>query len=357
MRPCFNFRLSDTAKAASTLSIYDEIGFWGVQAADFRSQLGAVKSDDIDVEINSPGGDVFAGVAIYNMLKLSGKKINVKVMGVAASAASLIAMAGDTIQMPKNTFMMVHNPWGVSMGNADDMRETADLLEKIGTSMLATYAAKTGLPDDALKEMLAVDTWMTADEALASGFATEVIDAIEAKAAFDMERADLPAHIKAVYASVKPPVEKTPEQIEEEERVRAETERLAAEAAKANSPDATAVHALAVKAGLTDHADFLAVAATSLKDGEQRVSTAKEIVALATFAKRPAAEISALVRGGKTVAEARTEIMKAMDAEDVHTSTTKPAPKPATMAGIKPPADAYAARAAAKQARKAKPTR
>lgn len=353
MRPCFTFRLSDTAKAASTLSIYDEIGFWGVQAADFRTQLSAVKSDDIDVEINSPGGDVFAGVAIYNMLKLSGKKINVKVMGVAASAASLIAMAGDTIQMPKNTFMMVHNPWGVSMGNSDEMRETADLLDKIGGSMLATYAAKTGLPDDALKEMLAVDTWMTADEALASGFATEVIDAIEAKAAFDMTRADLPDHVKAVYASVKPvdpPVEKTPEQLAEEERV-------AAQARRAASPDASAVHDLAVKAGLTDHANFIAVAATSLEDGERRVKAAKEIVAVATFAKRPAAEISMLVRSGKTVAEARTEIMTAMAAEDVHTSTTKPATQPATMAGAKSPEDAYAARAAAKLARKASPNR
>ena len=93
------------------------------------------------MEINSPGGDVFAGLAIYNALKGSGKEIVVKVMGVAASAASLIAMAGDKIVMPKNTFLMVHNPWSVAMGNAEELRQTADTLDKIGESLKATYAA------------------------------------------------------------------------------------------------------------------------------------------------------------------------------------------------------------------------
>lgn len=110
MRPCFKF-VAATADQPSVLSIYDEIGFWGVQAKDFISDLAKVSSKVLNVEINSPGGDVFAGLAIYNALKGSGKEIVVKVMGVAASAASLIAMAGDKIIMPKNTFMMIHNPW------------------------------------------------------------------------------------------------------------------------------------------------------------------------------------------------------------------------------------------------------
>ena len=350
MRPCFKFNMKDTAKPV--LSIYDEIGFWGVQASDFRAQLGAITAKEVTVEINSPGGDLFAGVAMYNMLKAAGKTVNVKVMGVAASAASLVAMAGDTIEMPKNTFMMVHNPMGVSMGNADDMRETAELLDRLGASMVQTYAARTGQPENAIAEMLAVDTWMTADEALAAGFATVVTEDIEATASFDMTKADLPAHIKAVYASAKP--EKTPEEIEAERLAQVEVDRLAAEAAlAANAPVATAIHAAAVTAGLKDHADFLAVASTSLEDGNKRVAAAKEIVALGTFAKRPATEISALVRGGKTVVEARAAIMTAMAAEDVHTNTTKPAPTNTLLPGIKSPSATYAARAAAKQARKA----
>lgn len=358
MRPCFTFKAKANDDTTTILAIDDEIGFWGVQASDFRTALNAVKSPKIKVSINSPGGDVFAGLAIYNMLRgaaKAGKDIETEVVGVAASAASLILMAGDKRTAPKNTFVMVHNPWGVAIGNADEMRDTADVLDKIGASLQSTYVERTGQPENAISAMLAVDTWMTADEALASGFVTEVTDAVQANASFDMDKADLPEHIRAIYAAAKPN-DKTPEQIAEEERVRAETERVAAEAARAASPDAAAVHALAVKAGLTDHADFLAVASTSVKDGTERVNTAKEIVALATFAKRPAAEISALVRGGKTVAEARTEIMTAMADEDVHTSTTKPVQK-STMVGAKSPSDVYAARAAAKLARKAKTTR
>jgi len=360
MRPCFTFKAKANDDSTTILAIDDEIGFWGVQAADFRASLNAVKTPKIKVSIGSPGGDVFAGLAIYNMLRgaaAAGKEIESEVVGVAASAASLILMAGDKRTAPKNTFVMVHNPWGVTMGNADEMRETADVLDKIGNSMKATYVERTGQPENAISAMLAVDTWMTADEALASGFITEVTDAVQAHASFDMAKADLPEHIKAVYNCIKPaPAAKTPEEIQAEADALAEQERLAAEARRAASPDAAAVHALAVKAGLTDHADFLAVAATSLKDGTERVGTAKEIVALATFAKRPAAEISALVRGGKTVAEARTEIMTAMAAEDVHTSNIKPAPK-STMVGAKAPSDVYAARAAAKQAGKAPTTR
>ena len=108
MRPCFAFNAATDTEA--TLEIYDEIGFWGVQAKEFITQLKGVKAPVLNVEISSPGGDVFAGIAIYNALKASGKEIVVKVMGMAASAASLIAMAGDKIVMPKNSFMMIHNP-------------------------------------------------------------------------------------------------------------------------------------------------------------------------------------------------------------------------------------------------------
>ena len=206
MRPCFKFIPAASAEAPAVLSIYDEIGFWGVQAKDFISELSGITAKVVNVEINSPGGDAFAGLAIYNALKSSGKEIVVKVMGVAASAASLIAMAGDKIIMPKNTFMMVHNPWSFAMGNADELRDTADTLDKIGASLQATYVSRTGQSEDKIKELLSKDTWLTADESLELGFATEVVDDIKAMAVFDMDRAELPEAVRAVFkAAVVPP--------------------------------------------------------------------------------------------------------------------------------------------------------
>lgn len=195
MRTWYNLKATDTK---ATISIFDAIGEYGVSAKNFLNDLRAVKASDVDVEINSPGGDVFAGIAIYNGMRQSGKKINVKIMGVAASAASLIAMAGDTIDMPENTFMMVHNPWSFAMGSAEDMRDTADMLDKIGSSLVATYAKRTGKSDEEIKALLDAETWMTAQEAVEAGFATTVSDAIAAKAEFDMDR--VPANVKAVLA-------------------------------------------------------------------------------------------------------------------------------------------------------------
>ena len=109
MRTWYNLKAAE-ANTPAKLSIFDDIGAYGVSAKSFLNDLGSVTQSSVDVEINSPGGDVFAGLAIYNGLRNSGKKINVKVLGLAASAASLIAMAGDTIEMPENSFMMIHNP-------------------------------------------------------------------------------------------------------------------------------------------------------------------------------------------------------------------------------------------------------
>ena len=137
------YNLTDKGETP-VLSIFDDIGAYGVSAKLFLDDLRAVKAKSVDLEINSPGGDVFAGLAIYNGLRNSGKTINVKVLGLAASAASLVAMAGDTIEMPENAFLMIHNPWSFAAGDANDMRATADVLDKIGASLVTTYANRTG---------------------------------------------------------------------------------------------------------------------------------------------------------------------------------------------------------------------
>lgn len=322
MRPCYKFVAAKAAGEPETLSIYDEIGFWGVQAKDFRTSLAGVKTPKINVEINSPGGDVFAGVAIYNMLKNSGKEIIVKVMGVAASAASLIAMAGDTIQMPKNTMMMVHNPWSFAMGNADELRETADTLDKIGASLLGTYVAKTGMDEAKMKELLATDTWMTADEALEMGFATEITDDIKVSAKFDMARADLPLKVQVALGLTPKAAEQTPEEIEAARGAAEEVEasRIAAgEAAKNPAPPAEPIaeqiSKLAVSAGLTDYAPAWAVACATLPEAQARIDAAREITALCTVAKSPNSA-KGFVTANKSVAEARTELATLMAKAD-----------------------------------------
>ena len=129
---------------------------------------------DLHVHINSYGGHASAGSAIYSLLKQHPAKVTIHVDGFALSAASLIAMAGDTVVMPGNSMMMIHNPWGLSMGDSGDMRHEADVLDKIRESMIAAYHGKTGLPREELIEMLDAETWFTAEEAVENGFADVV---------------------------------------------------------------------------------------------------------------------------------------------------------------------------------------
>lgn len=142
----------------------------------FREELSR-HSGNITVRINSPGGDVFAGVAIYNMLAEHSGEVTVKVDGLAASIASLIAMAGDKIVMLPGSMMMVHQPWTFAAGNADDLGEVIESLKKIGESMTPIYATRTGLSEERVNELLKAETWMTANDAVELGFADEAVDA------------------------------------------------------------------------------------------------------------------------------------------------------------------------------------
>jgi ATP-dependent Clp endopeptidase proteolytic subunit ClpP len=188
--------------SAVEIAICDEIGFGGITAAAFRDILQAAEgAKEINLRISSPGGDVFDGIAIYNMLARHPAKVTVTVDGVAASIASLIAMVGQQIRMPGNAMMMVHNPAGLVLGEAIDLREMADALDKMKAAMVATYAKKTGLKADELGRLLDAETWMTAAEAKAKGFADVVLPPVAATAkarAFDLSRfANAPPALKA----------------------------------------------------------------------------------------------------------------------------------------------------------------
>lgn len=190
----------------AVLWIEGEIGSSGVQAKEFRAALAATPGAALTVEINSPGGDVFAGLAIYNMLRASGKTITTRVTAIAASAASLVMLAGDVREMPEDTYVFLHNPWSEMAGTADEMRETAAVLDKIGESLATTYAARTGLSEAKVHALLTADTLLTASEARTLGFATKVTAPIDAWARLGPLQANLPDKVRALLrAPVAPP--------------------------------------------------------------------------------------------------------------------------------------------------------
>lgn len=186
------FRMKAKAGTKSAdIYIYDEIGSWGITAKQFSKELlalGALR--DIHLHIHSPGGDVFDGIAIYNQLKGHDAKITVYIDGLAASMASVIAMAGDTVIMPENAMMMIHKPWGGAAGNANEIRDYADLLDKVENVLIPAYVAKTGKPTEEIAAMLESETWMNGGECLSLGFADQVTDPVQAMACITSKRTE-----------------------------------------------------------------------------------------------------------------------------------------------------------------------
>lgn len=310
MRTWYNFKQTDTDPAV--LSIFDDIGAFGVSAKSFLNDLASAQGDSVRVEINSPGGDVFAGLAIYNGLRNSGKKVNVRVLGLAASAASLVAMAGDTIEMPENSFMMVHNPWGFAMGGASDMRDTADMLDKLGVSLASTYAKRTGKSAEEITALLDAETWMSAAEAVDAGFATAVISEVPVKAAFDLDR--LPANVRAAYASAKasaPAPAPAPEDDPAENKPEASAPTLAdAIESQAAAADLSALAPVFAADASLDTQDKIAA----------RIAEAREINALCKLAGFPD-EAVGLIKAKASIPDARAKLLaKLSDSDEIDTA-------------------------------------
>ena len=163
-----------------TLDFYEAIGEWfgGIGAREVVRVLREAKDvTRIVVHLNCAGGEVFDGVAIYNALAGHGARVEVEIDGMALSIASVIAMAGDIIRIAENAIMMIHDPWQIVSGTADEIREYADQLDRIKNMIVATYAARTGLEESEIAAMMKAETWMDAQEALEKGFATEIVEA------------------------------------------------------------------------------------------------------------------------------------------------------------------------------------
>jgi len=167
----------------NTISVLDVIGQdWfgdGVTAKRVSAGLRSIGKQDVVVNINSPGGDYFEGLAIYNMLREHPAKVTVKVLGIAASAASVIAMAGDEIQIARAGFLMIHNTWVVAMGDRHQLREVADWLEPFDQSAIDIYAARTGMSEKDLGKMLDRETWIGGADAVDKGFADSLLPSDE----------------------------------------------------------------------------------------------------------------------------------------------------------------------------------
>lgn len=196
------FQMNKKTQNKGEIYIYGDIvsSKWDetdVTAVDFKNELNQLGDvSEIDVHINSAGGNVFEGHAIYNMLKMHKAKVNIYVDALAASIASVIAMSGDTIFMHKNSFMMIHNSWIMTLGNSKDLRQTADLLDKTDQSSNNAYLDKaTNLSEAELKQLLEAETWLTADEALEKGLADEILGASEIAASISKDSYQMFKHV------------------------------------------------------------------------------------------------------------------------------------------------------------------
>lgn len=192
------------ARGVVEILLYDEIGAWGITARQFANELQLLGDVvQINLHVHSPGGDVFEGMAIYNLLKNHPAAVDGYVDGLAASMASVVLMACRTIYMPANAMMMIHKPWGIQGGDADDLRRYADLLDKVEDTLVSAYADKSGKSEDDIKALLKLETWMNGEEAVAAGFADQVLDPLTAAASLTSKRmqeyTNMPEALKALF--------------------------------------------------------------------------------------------------------------------------------------------------------------
>ncbi|GAB2913778.1 head maturation protease, ClpP-related [Paralcaligenes ginsengisoli] len=173
----------------NTISVLDVIGvdYWtgdGVTAKRVAGALRTMGDKDVTVNVNSPGGDMFEGLAIYNLLREHKGKVTVKVLGIAASAASIIAMAGDEVQIARAGFLMIHNAWVVAAGNRNELREVADWLEPFDTAMADIYATRTGDSQEDMAALMDKESWIAGSAAIDQGFADALLsqDAVQTDA-------------------------------------------------------------------------------------------------------------------------------------------------------------------------------
>ena len=174
--------MESTGNNETTITLYDEIGAFGAGSKQFLGDLGKLAGQHIHLRINSPGGSVVEGTAIYNALRRHKGGVTVHIDALAASMASVIAMAGAPVYIADNALMMIHNPWTVSMGGSEDLRKEADLLDMLKVNLRNAYVRKTGMSETDISAMMDAETWLDAVDAVALGFADAIEEGVAAAA-------------------------------------------------------------------------------------------------------------------------------------------------------------------------------
>lgn len=205
------YALEKSDDGTATIHLYDEVGAFGAGSKEFLADLGKLDGQHIHLRINSPGGSVVEGTAIYNALRRHKGGLTVHIDALAASMASVIAMAGAPVYIADNALLMIHNPWTISAGDADQLRKEADLLDKLKSTLVNAYTRKTGMDQEQIAEMMNSETWLDAVEAVALGFADAIEEGVAAAATATPE--SLRARFDTFAKGMTAPIE-TPEPLE-----------------------------------------------------------------------------------------------------------------------------------------------
>ena len=182
------FDIQNKAKDTADIYIYSEVGGYDVNAKSFIDELKEIKDKNINVHINSLGGSVFDGLAIYNALKNHAHNVTTKVEGICASISSVIAMAGDTIEMAENSLLMIHNPFAQTGGDANELRKTANILDKIRNEIADIYASRSKHDAEHYINLMDVESWFNSKESLELGLINGITQSIDIKNEYDISK-------------------------------------------------------------------------------------------------------------------------------------------------------------------------
>lgn len=292
------------------LGLYGEVGY-DITPQSVTAALKEANGKPITISIDSYGGDALQGIAIHNILaRYPGPKTSV-VEGVAASAASLFPLAAETRIMPENGFVMIHNAWGGVMGDADEMREQADVLDRITAAYRRTYSSNTALNEEEIDTMMQSETWLTGEDCVMCGFATEVSE---------------PRAIKAMAKSTSARFQNPPSCLVEDEPVATDDVAIQSEPESPSLSEPSENELCKIKTVITpepDMPDQAAIEAASVAACESERARAKTIRVICERADVGAAMAEQLIEGGKSVSDARELVLNKITtkAETVETSS------------------------------------
>jgi ATP-dependent Clp endopeptidase proteolytic subunit ClpP len=182
------YEINNSASDVTDVYIFNDIGTFGVSAQGFVEEIKEYEGKELAIHINSLGGEVFEGMAIYSIIQRRKAKTTVYIEGIAASIASVIALAADEVVMSENSLLMIHNAWGGTQGDAADMRKQADVLDKITNEIAEIYVKQTNIPYNEIIRMMSEETWLTAEEAVAMGFVDSISEPIKVAAKYDVSK-------------------------------------------------------------------------------------------------------------------------------------------------------------------------